>query len=172
MLLLLGSLSVLAGTNEVPGFDTFAIILKRNVFDPTRVPYREPEAPMPPAPKPAPAPSPKSVTLAGVFLADERVVALFVGSDGVCRNVGKGEQMEGLTIGDVDARGVRLKAGDQELKVAVGEELSDGGKEQWSVVGRSAQAPSVDAAAQQRKEADRGELLKRLMERRKRELGK
>jgi hypothetical protein len=174
LLLVLGSLPILAATDGVPSFDEFALILKRNVFDSTRVPYREPQPRVEPTPRPTPAPlpTPKTMTLAGVFLADDRAVALFVGGDGACRNVAKGDQVEGLTVEAVDAEGVRLKTGERELKIAVGEQLSDGGKEQWSVVGQAAQAPSVDAVAEERKAADRNDLLKRLMERRKRELGK
>jgi len=156
---------------KVPAFVDYEIVLKRNVFDATRQPYQEPKPAPAPIPKPAPPPVAKTLTLAGVFMADARSLALFVGGDKTCTNVAVGEELAGLTILAVDSAGARLKAGEKSMQVAVGEQLSDGGKGEWSVVGRAEQAPSAKSVVDEQKAASRAELLKRMMERRKRELG-
>ena len=156
---------------KVPAFADYEIVLKRNVFDANRQPYREPEPPPVPVDKPEPPPVAKTLTLAGVFMADARSLALFVAGDKTCTNVAVGEELTGLTILAVDSAGARLKAGEKSIQVAVGEQLSDGGKGEWSVVGRAEQAPSAKAVVDEQKAASRAELLKRMMERRKREIG-
>ena len=156
---------------DAPAFADYKLVIERNVFSATRQPYQAPD-PESAAAKPPPPPVAKTMTLAGVFLADERTVALFVDGSRTCSNVTVGQEVSGLTVAEVTSAGVLLKAtGDQELRVAVGEQLSDGGTGTWSVVGRAAQAPSAQAVKDERQAADQAGILQRMMKRRKRELG-
>lgn len=153
-----------------PSFDDFRLVLERNVFDATRQPRRE--APPPQIAPPPPAPVAKTLTLVGVFIADERALALFVDAKRTSTVVALGEEVEGMALGALDSTGVEWHLdGGKTLRMAVGERLSDGGTGAWEVVGRSEQAPSVQQEQAERQAASQAELLQRLMERRKRELG-
>lgn len=168
-------LPVFAAGREIPEFKHFDIVITRNVFDATRRPPRE-EAkqppPTPPARPRAPVRNARHVTLAGVFLADDRAVALLVEANGRCSNIPVGGEFENLTVTAVNSSGARLRSGETELTVAVGDRLSDGGEDKWTVVGgtQTSQAPSVQEVKTERKAASRAELLRQMMERRKREL--
>jgi hypothetical protein len=167
----MAGLPVLSASSAVPEFAEFEIVVKRNVFDSTREPERpQVERPQLP-PQPARRPE-RTVTLAGVFVADERTVAVFVGTDGSCTDLTVGGELAGLTVAAVDSSGARMTVDDRELTVPVGGKLSDGGEGTWTVVGQVEQARSVEAMEQEQSTAERGDLLKRLMERRKRELEK
>ena len=163
--------AALAVDEEIPEFGEFEIVVSRNVFDSTRRPRREEaEPPAEPRDPPPPQREARSLVLAGVFLPDDRGLALFVANGGICRNVEVGGEVEGMAVVAVDSGGARLRVGEKEFAVAVGERLSDGGSDEWTVVGRAPQAPSVQQVADERKTADRAELLRQMMERRKREL--
>lgn len=155
---------------DAPPFADYKLVIERNVFCATRQPYRAPD-PESAVAKPPP-PVAKTMTLAGVFLADDRTMALFVDGSRTCTNVTVGQEVSGLTVAEVTSTGVLLKvAADRELRVAVGEQLSDGGSGTWSVVGRAEQAPSAQAVKDERQAAAQADILQRMMERRKRELG-
>lgn len=168
---IMGALVGLRASEEPPPFSDYKLVIERNVFNASRLPQREAE-PAPVEVKPALPPVAKTMTLAGVFIADERTVALFVDGGRTCTEATVGQAVGGLTVGEVTSAGVLLKVSDgQELRLAVGECLSDGGTGNWTVVGRAVQAPSAQTVIDERKAADQASILQRLMERRKRELG-
>lgn len=160
----------LAVVAEPPSFSAYRLVVERNIFDATRQPQRE-APPREPEVRPPP-PVAKTLALAGVFIADDRAVALFADARQAVVAIAVGQAVEGLTVAQVDSTGAELAlGGERRLRVAVGERLSDGGEGVWTVVGRAAQAPSVQQEKTERQTASQAELLQRLMERRKRELG-
>ncbi len=168
---LAGALVGLRASEEPPPFSDYKLVVERNVFNASRMPYRAAE-PAPVEVKPAPRPVAKTITLAGVFIADERALALFVDGGRTCTQAAVGQSVSGFTVAEITSTGVLLKLGDEkELRISVGDRLSDGGTGNWAQVGQVEQAPSAQTVIDERKEADKASVLQKMMERRKRELG-
>ena len=167
----------------------YGLIVTRNIFDPNRRPYVAPP-PRPafrPPPAAPPAP-PEVIYLAGAVISAADTVALFDGSKPEFRiAASKGDEIGGLTVREVRTTGVSLAAGDVTLRLAVGESLRRNGSDSTWVVstdgfkptGQPAAGPSRPAASAGSGTASAGggtsappsDLMQKLLERRKRELG-
>lgn len=129
-----------------PAYDTFNILVERNIFSPSRRPNasKQDEAP-PPTPY-----QPRTMRLMGTVLTPNVKLALFEGDSEAPRNGGKpGDTLVGYTIVDVKTDGITLKGDSGTFDVAVGSGLSQLEDGTWvaadaSVVRASAPSTSTD----------------------------
>lgn len=186
--LLLALASPAAPAQETgPAFEEFELVLTRNIFNPNRQPAQV-EAPDRRDEKPyEPPPATDYITLLGVFIDMDEAVAFFAGSQyEYSRSAQRGETIAGFEIAKIRTDVVSLTGGVEPLELAVGAGLSsqDGGP--WRLVdepwrpGRGApdgmgEAVDSDLAAKtdgtaSEKDVSASDMLKKLMERRKKEL--
>ncbi len=167
--------------------ETYRVIAQRNLFSPSRV-----ATPPPTTTVVVPPPPAETVTLTGVVILDGQATALFAGStadlSGACHT---GDSLGTLRVATVSTAGVSVDAGGQEgtLRLAVGQSLrrTQGQPWQWSAAAPAAAAappppampsatatatasPAATAPAPAAASADAAEILKRLIERRKKEM--
>lgn len=132
---------------EPPSYDTFRILIERNIFSPTRRPNTRTEEE---APRPAPY-QPRTMRLMGTVLTPNVKLALFEGDSEAPRNGGKpGDELVGYSIVDVKTDGITLKGESGTFEVAVGSGLSRLEDGTWVVADASAvraSAPSSGADA-------------------------
>lgn len=185
LLLILPALVVAA---ELP--EEYQSIIQRNVFSTTRVPptaRRSSGAPTPAetaTADPAPVPA-DTTTLLGVVLQDGRATALFAGSSPTLSGARHPADHLGsacLTAADTD--GVMLDNGKAApaLHVNVGQTLTRLNGQPWQIAAAdmavrtptstTATAPPVPSATEPAAEAvsDGGDILQKMLERRKREM--
>jgi hypothetical protein len=177
--------------------EDFAIITRRNVFDPDRRPEHPNTRPAEFLPPPEPPAPPETISLLGVALTEERATAVFNGSTPELSGTRTlGETIADLVVVDLDTREVVLRPrpagtddrGDDstELRLPVGGGLSRQGREStWKraevrpVPDRSAPARGAEPdhagpeeAGDESADRNESDILKRLRERRQRELEK
>ncbi len=183
------------------GLKAYAVISQRNIFDPNRrrpaPPVTRLPAP-PPAPPPAPAPPPpEKLRLSGTVVSRDATVALFDGSRAEYNVVVTvGGNVADLAVATISSDGVVLTGPDDwRMLLRVGSGLSRSHGAAWepaegigpmstgskptvsstSAAELSAGTASTSAASSSTASAASGgasDLLKRLLERRKRESGK
>ncbi len=174
----------LAGAAEKPkGFDAFALIRTRNIFDPNRrPPKKEAEQARPTTPS-----RPRSVHLAltGTMVTDGKALAFFTGSRPEFNKiVHLGEKIGDFTVAAISGAQVDLKQGDTPTVIAVGKRLQLEGTEADAAEPEPAaaaadpsgaspapgtaptSAPSAPASS------NPSDILKRMMERRAQEMKK
>lgn len=168
--------------------EAYRVIAQRNLFSPSRV-----ATPPPTTTVSVPPPPAETVTLTGVVVLDGQATALFAGStadlSGACH---AGDSLGTLRVTTVSTAGARVDADGQEgtLRLAVGQSLRrlQGQPWQWSAAApalasavppppatpsaaaTSPASPSATAPATAAPSADAAEILKRLIERRKKEM--
>jgi hypothetical protein len=164
-------------------FKAFEILNQRNIFDPTRVPFR-PQI----GPRPTPKPRPDSISFVGVFMSDETHLAIFDSSlPGVGgKSYSSGDVVGGLKLLSFDTEHAQLQDGNRTLDLPVGSALSRRPNEEWRLAGAggtltvasedetpgdSADVTSGTAVAPPPAPAGMSDMVKKMMERRQKESG-
>ncbi len=169
-----------AAAVDVP--ETYRVIAQRNIFSPSRSP-RSVAQPPPAAPPPPPV---ETVTLTGVVVLARQPVALFSGPHAGLGGMRRlGERLDLGVVAEIDTAGVTLDMGADagRVRLLVGQSLTRTAGKPWSVSadagpgGAPGQGPPVAAAAGSSAAAPSSgggeaasDVLKRLMERRRKEL--
>jgi hypothetical protein len=165
--------------------DPIAMIRARNIFDPNRRPGRRADAAQEEA---APA-RPQALVLTGTMVHSGRVLAFFGGSESEFRRViSVGDQVGRFTVVRIDKNEVELTQDDTRFVLGVGRSLKRTGDGPWalsqerytadtSASGATAARPGPGseppvAVAAPAAGAGDGEMLKRMMERRRQEESK
>jgi hypothetical protein len=160
--------------------EAYQVIAQRNLFSPSRVgtpPRSEAAALETPTPT-------ETITLTGVAVLDGEATALFSGSTPSLSGARRvGEAMDNARITTISTAGVSFDTGGQggDLRLAVGQSLRrlPGQAWQWSAdaVSAPAAAPATEAAPAAQAApptaapaGDAGDILKRLLERRQKEM--
>lgn len=174
---LFAGLSLLADSGSVPAFSSFSLVTERNIFDPDRRPHSRDSAPVNVSP-----PSrtlPPVLTLTGVLLADNDKTVFLTGSRAGLSGVFRpGDMVSELTIRDVATDKITVEtAAGQVVSWAVGASLKhENGN--WipsdasaSPAGQAVEAPAGESAAATSGDSAM-DILRRLQEKRKKELSK
>jgi hypothetical protein len=166
---------------EVP--ETYRVIVQRNLFSPSRAAVvARPVSVVSEAPPPT-----ETVTLTGVVSLGGQLTALFSGpSPGLGGVRRPGERLDLGLVSAVDTAGVTLDTGADSgvLRLAVGQSLHRVVGQPWALSSDAAPAgarpsapsaaagsvPAAGSAAEPAAAADSAEMLRRLLERRKKEL--
>lgn len=167
-------------------FEDFKLILQRNIFDPERRPYREPVREERPAPPPSP--SPDRLRLYGTSVHDGGAYAWFDGTEPGFKQfkAGVGTRMGAFEITGITLTNVALKAEDKKFELAVGGELQRVGNAPWKASGGgpmgsfsrspsnsgSTASPASESSGGSSEASEMSDVLKRLLEKRKKELNK
>lgn len=159
--------------------DAVAFLLSRNIFDPNRSPIREKE----PAPRLRPVVTPprvRTLVLTGSLVYPDKTLAFFSGSEPAYnRVIGPDETVGPWTVRRISTTRVELADGDEQVTLSVGRQLTQRGEEPWAVAVRSAPPRIAGSGATSTALEPDGsspaadepsDIMKRLMERRQKEL--
>lgn len=180
------TLSTPAPATQAPaplsGFEAFRTVRTRNIFDPNRRPVRV-ETPAP-APRPQVSYTPRSrsnsLTLTGTVITNERSLAFFGGSRSEFNKVlTVGDTVAGMKVAAITPAGVTLENGATPTELAVGRYLNlDGGPASGSAPepvetnDPASPNPETAPAATPAPTGDKNDVLRRMMERREKEMSK
>lgn len=157
-------------------FDAYRVIGDRNIFNPNRSARRDRSTE-------ERAPRVDTITLVGTMDYDKGLFAFFDGSDAAYRKaLHVGEAIEQFKVTQIAANTVGLERDSKPLTLRIGQQLRrpDGGD--WSLVGadialaeaqaqaRAADAAKIDPTAPPVIPPDADDVVKRMMERRQKEL--
>jgi hypothetical protein len=158
-----------------PKFDTFRVVLERNIFNPNRAPRSRAVAEEKP-------PRVDEIFLVGTMQSDKGLLAFFDSTDSEFRkNLREGESIAGFKLKRIAADGVELLRDEQPLALKVAQQLRRPEGGDWSVNAvsseraetRAASSPdgirSAAAAAATEIPADASEVLKRLIQQRQKQ---
>ena len=164
-------------------FEAYRVVIDRNIFDPNRRQKRE--GPPPPAPAAAPAPAREHIDLTGVLLSAEATVAFFEGSREEYAKVLKaGDTIAGHTLTGINSDRVVFAKGEGTFELPVGGRLKQTGDEEWQVqeregalgtqvsLGSGDSTSTTGSSGSDSTSSSGSDLLKRMLERRKKELAK
>lgn len=149
-------------------FDTFRVILDRNIFNPNRSPRTQIAAEEKP-------PRVDEISLVGTMQYDKGLIAFFDSPDSDYRkNLREGGSIAGFELRRITADSVELARGDQTVVLKVAQQLRRAEGGDWVVnttASARGDAPAEDArsaaaAAATEIPADASEVLKRLMKQR------
>jgi hypothetical protein len=156
-----------------PGFGTFKLITERNIFDPNRSPRRAPGGP---SVKPKIT---ESLALVGVMSYEKGTFAFFDGSRSEYRKTVKlDDTIAGYKVTNINAAGITLAAGTNQLELRVGMHLrkEEGGtwtpsslSETYAVDSTSTSTSSSSASPQSPSTGADSDVLERLRKRREQE---
>lgn len=154
------------GTPAPVAFDAFRLLVERNIFNPKRVGRSLPTVE---------SPRDEVISLVGTMNSDRGLVAFFDGSDASFRRtLVVGGSIDQYTVTLVDQSGVELALKDIRLALKVGQQLRrpPGGdwKTQEIPVALAAPAANDTAVTTPAIPADASETLRRLMEKRQKQL--
>lgn len=160
----------------------FEILNQRNIFDPTRKPFVDQPARTPEPPRKA-----DNISLVGVFIGNDKELAIFESSvRGASGTYSEGDAIGGLKILSVGTEHVLLQDGQRTLDLPVGLALSRRENEAWRLLGgggsvtvasenetpgASADATSGTAVTPPPAPAGMSDIVKKMMERRQKESG-
>ncbi len=184
-LFLLGALVTLAipwAHGQAPqGYDAFSLVRTRNIFDPNRRPARN-EPPPEARPPSGTRSRPSSFTLTGTMVAEGRALAFFSGSRSeYSKVIPVGETVAGYKVVTISPNQAELEREGKRVMLAVGHRFQiEGVTDEASgpeTAGPDAPPPAVpgpNAAATPAPAAtnDKAEILRRMMERRQKEMSK
>ena len=170
-----------AATNAPPGsYEAYRIVADRNIFNPSRTARTarsrggETEAPKPP-------PKIESFALVGTMSYEKGWIAFFDSSTSAYRKSAKvGDAIAGYTLKEIDWNHVKLESDGKALELKVNTQLRREDDGPWQPTARSgefsaASSSSASASDSSLPSSDNGgasELLRRLMEKRQKELSK
>ncbi|MCK5805676.1 MAG: hypothetical protein KAI66_22780 [Lentisphaeria bacterium] len=165
---------VFAGDASVDSLAGYKLILERNIFDVNRGRPAPPTAPLPSS-QPAPAKPPAHHLDLNGILINGRVGEVFVtGAQAAsCEVLRLGDKVGNTEIVGVSTQAVSLKMPDGSVLLwPVGMRLVEDG-EDWCLEGASPTTkPTESITRDAKKQLDSAAVIKRLMERRKKEQGK
>jgi hypothetical protein len=190
VVLALASLPVVGHAQEArsstgPTFESFRIVVDRNIFDPNRRPSQPGQLFAPEK-----SPPPDQLALVGALVNDEGAVAFFEGSKAEYSvDVKLGETIAGLRVAEIRTDWLTLENEDRQIELPVGSGLSKIGEGEWELssvdltsnmldlTSSSSAEDGTDASSTQtpfNAESASGsssDLLEKLRERRRQELG-
>ena len=160
------------------GYHAFSFVRLRNIFDPNRKPVRTDSPDAKPISKPRVA-----LTLTGTLMTEQKALAFFSSTGGEPGKVlGIAQAIGDFKITSIAPGQVGLEREGQPLVLAVGKSLPlEGGAETSAVLESTpddslpetpAPAPVPSPAPNTEAKTDRSETLRRMMERRQKELSK
>lgn len=162
-----------------PSYDAFRLVRLRNLFDPDRRGPRG-DAAASTAPR-AGGPLPNYLTFTGAMVTNGRKLAFFSGArPEYNRVIGPRDRIADFVVNEVSDGQVELRLGDQKIIVAVGQNVPLTGSSAASQPGlqpppEAAPAPPVATSAGAAPAPSAGgadEVLRRMMERRQKEIAK
>lgn len=122
-----------------PGFETFDLLLKRNIFDPARRPNMPEQAEKPVYVAP---PRKEYLALLGVLICGGESVAFFEDtSGGSGKQIRAGDEIAGFRVLGVATDRIRLEKAKQQQELPVGWQLVRQGETDWRI---SSEAPQMD----------------------------
>lgn len=126
-----------------PNYDSFSIIVRRNIFDPNRRPMRSY------SPRTGPTPRVNEFTLVGTMSYPKGKFAFFDGSSSDYRKVLEpGGSIAGyFTIKDVTPKTVTLAANGKEVEMSIGSQMRNEGPNDWKLSTEQDAPPSPDSNA-------------------------
>jgi hypothetical protein len=144
--------------NSSTGFAAFRSIGDWNIFDPNRVGRKTTESP---------SPAGDTISLVGTMQYAKGLFAFF---DSYRKALHVGDAIAGFTLTRINGAGVMLMRDSKPVPLAVGQQLSrpEGGQWRVSTAARVEQAPA--ASAEPAIPAGASDILKRMMERRQKQL--
>jgi hypothetical protein len=157
-----------------PKFETFRVVLERNIFNPNRAPRGR----VAPEEKP---PRVDEISLVGTMQSEKGLLAFFDSADSEFRkNLREGDSIAGFTVRRIAADGVELLRDEQPIALKVAQQLRRPEGGDWTVNAaspdaemRAASSPegarSAAAAAATEIPANASEVLKRLMQQRQKQ---
>ncbi len=167
------------GGYEYPPYESFAVIFQSNIFDPNRRPARREEQPEIP-----PRRDPDEAILTGTMITEDDAFAFFNGSRSDFRAVvSTGNTYAGFTIAAIEKTKVILTKENAAMTLPVGMALIKEEDGEWEI---STPSKSNRSLAYEREDRDnhggaqekstesgdvQNDVLKRLMEQRKQEVG-
>ena len=172
------------GGARAPAFESFQLIFDRNIFDPNRREKRpEREAP-PPTPRPTRT---REILLIGTIIYERGAFAFFEGTEREYNTaMHVGEEIAGYQIVTIDTSKIVLQKEGQQVDLQIGLGLSKQDEEEWKIAsvqyvrgGDSKGDRAVESTGKtSAKDSDSGkeesqtdsDVMKRLMERRRREM--
>lgn len=179
-------------TKPVPGsLQDFDILHKRNIFDPNRKPYREPRKPQDPEPEP----QIDAFTVIGLMAYADRQIVVMSGSSSEYNGVFKlNDQIDNLKLISLGDKAVSFAEGETNFSVGIGtglrrvdggdwkestERVSSTSRSQYSSRGTTRSDENTDSAKESEDKAGEAddsedsaaELLRKMMERRRQEVG-
>ncbi|MDB4342079.1 hypothetical protein OAA59_02590 [bacterium] len=179
-------------TKPVPGsLQDFDILHKRNIFDPNRKPYREPRKPQDPEPEP----QIDAFTVIGLMAYADRQIVVLSGSSSEYNGVFKlNDQIDNLKLISLGDKAVSFAEGETNFSVGIGtglrrvdggdwkestERVSSTSRSQYSSRGTTRSDENTDSAKESEDKAGEAddsedsaaELLRKMMERRRQEVG-
>ncbi len=162
-----------AGADGVD-FDTYRIVVDRNIFDPNRSPRRD-DTPRDEAPRPEPQRAAESLALLGTLIDEAtsptQTIALFGGSMTHSGKIAEvGDTIGEFRIAAIDTDGVRVEGPDGPHDLPVGAALGRAARSnEWTVT--TARPPEAAARPETDKSEDEpSDALQRMLARRKQEM--
>ncbi len=189
-ILILGAISASAADSEGISYESFRIVVDRNIFDPGRSPGRPARFEAPDIQSQTPAQNDR-VSLYGALIDGGTAVAFFSGTrDEYNRVARQGETIAGYRVIEIRTQSVELEKDGERINLPIGAGLSRLGGGGWTittelpVLDRRPEASQERSGGEARPQAGPGngsgpgsaspvsDLMQRMMERRKRELEK
>jgi len=162
-------------SSAAPGFESFRIVVDRNIFDPNR---RESRPETSPAPE-DPAPQPDQLALTGVLIYEGEGVAFFEGTEPDYNvDLKQGGTVAGYRIVEIRTDGIKLSKNGREIELPVGSGLSKRHEGEWelssapSFLDRRESSSNQGAADAESSDSSSTDLLETLRKRRQREVGR
>jgi len=157
------------------GFESYRIVVDRNIFDPNRRASR-PERRSTPT---EPVPQPDQLAVTGVLIHEGIEVAFFEGTKPEYSvDLKEGGTVAGYTVVQIRTDGLKLSKDGQEIELPVGSGLSRHDEGEWELSSSppflDRREPSALERPAERKSRDTSstDLLERLRKRRQREVGR
>ena len=174
-LLALTAAVALAAPAKKAGYEGYALVRARNIFDPERLPGTTS------VPVPAQTPSPTAAdyaALTGTMLTADKALAFFSGSRTEFNKVlAAGGTIAGATLTQITPNSIEVERGGKRILIAVGQTVPLDAASAPGAAPASSQpsltnnaTPSTTTAAPTPGSADREALMRRMMEKRQQEL--
>ena len=176
LLALAGILAMTAGLaaadapEQRPPYTTFRLVRTRNIFDPDRKPMELQAGPVAP-PSAPPATAADYVALTGTLVTGDKSFAFFTGSRSEFNAVlAVSGTVANITVTKITPAHVEVKRGGNPIVIAVGQQLDLNSSTPVATVVMPVSEPSPGPATGQAPEQEN--LIRRMMERRQKEISK
>lgn len=151
-------------------YESFKVIVDKNIFDPTRGPRRAASENRSASERPVRT---ESFTLRGTLIDQDRAVAFFEGSDAQYKALKPSDMIAGFKIIEITPNSVRLEQGGKTIEWAMLRQLKRKNDEPWELSEQPVQSAAADSTPKASGEGGSSvmdEVLKRLKQRREKEL--
>jgi len=168
------------GVDVDDGMAAYALIVERNIFDPTRRKF----VPRERTPRPDPPPRAEVITLTGSLLYSGKAYGFFSGSGSDRSVVPVGEKIADLKLLELTTSEALLAQGETTMRLQVGGHLERRGESPWESTDTPTEAPAETPAStpdptstaealapsESGEDASASDLLRQMMERRRQEM--